>query len=240
MNKDKGVKNSKIRSYLYERIPEVLNKNPFFVKVYGKDFAKKRLKSGITTVYTNAEPQRKSCLGYHVYSEKAIILCSQEKDDKILTIDDIENDELLKEIILHECIHSILERTKKECFSYGIKNGTGLLERYYANEETGKESELGRGLNEGFTEWLCEKCGYKVLGYSELTNYIRLIELALGTEKVMEFGKGNIYERLPEIMNISYNEVVELLSLGDTLYSLDENINTFCSIWWRTFKCCKY
>ena len=32
INKGNGVKNVKVRDYLYESIPEILNRNPFFVK----------------------------------------------------------------------------------------------------------------------------------------------------------------------------------------------------------------
>ena len=61
INKGNGVKNVKVRDYLYESIPEILNRNPFFVKVYGKKFAEKKIKSKLVTVYTNAEPQKSNC-----------------------------------------------------------------------------------------------------------------------------------------------------------------------------------
>ena len=99
-----------------------------------------------------------------------------------------------------------------------MKSGSGILERY------SNGSELGRGLNEGYTEWICEKCGYKTFSYQELTNFVRLLELALGTEKTMELGKGNINSRFPEILDMSKENVIDLLINCDNLYKINDNL----------------
>ena len=69
--------------------------------------------------------------------------------------------------------------------------------------------------------------GYvKNVGYEslEFTNYLRLLELALGTEKVMELGKGDIYGRIPEILNMIKDDVVMLLSNCDILYKINSEV----------------
>lgn len=222
MSKKERIRNQEVREYVYKYIPEILNRNPIFVKVFGADFAKKRIKSEIYRVYTNEN--NKYCSGYHSGGERSITICLSGSDSSLLTSNDIANNRDTEEIVLHESIHAILERTKKESIKYGIQSGTGILERY------SDSSELGRGLNEGFTEWLCEKCGYTNRTYEELTDYIRLLELALGTEKVMELGKGNIYERFPQILNMEKDDIVELLSLSDNLYEIDLEIKTYSKL----------
>ena len=152
MSKGKnGIKNPEVREYVYQEIPRILNSNPFFIKVFGEGFAEKRIKSEIVTVYTDKEKED-SCEGFHNSSQRSITICSSGSDGALLTSNDIINNKNLQETVLHESIHAILEKTKRESIKHGIKSGTGILERY------SNCNELGRGLNEGYTEWLCEKC----------------------------------------------------------------------------------
>ena len=166
------IENPNIRAYLYKRIPQEFNNNPLFVNVFGKDFARKRLKSNVLAVYTNEQIGRLRANGYQQISDKSIVLCKSGPDGALLTPADIENDPLLKELSLHECIHAILTRTKEECAKLNIVGGTGLLKTFKSIED-GKYYEIGRGLNEGYTEWICEKLGHQTYSYDTLTNFVR-------------------------------------------------------------------
>ena len=124
------LSNSVVREYVYDFVPEVLNRNPIFVKVFGKKFAKSRIQSEILMVYTNEDPKKSGCAGHHNGRDKSITICREGKDGNILSPKDILNDEEIEEIMFHESIHAILNRTNKECKKYGIIDGTGILERY--------------------------------------------------------------------------------------------------------------
>ncbi len=148
-------------------------------------------------------------------------------DGFLLKINDILNNEDIQEIVIHESIHAILNRTDKECKKYNIVGGTGILERYNKDKLI---VELGRGFNEGYTEWLCEKLGYDTLAYPELTDFVRLIEVAIGTEKTMELGKGNIKKRFPDIMGMSNDDLIFLLANCDNLYIIDDILRKFMKL----------
>lgn len=223
MEKINRVDNPILREYLYKIIPQKINENELFKKIYGENFASKMIKRNVLTVYSNEPYSINEVSAYHNGVQKAITFCCARKDtQKLLTPDEIVNDKKLQETAMHECIHAILERTEEECKAYNIVSGTGLLERYvYLNA---KSNELGRGLNEGFTEWLCEKLGFTPLAYIELTNFVRLIESAIGTEKTMMLGKGGIRARFPSIFNMNSYDVDYLLALSDQVYSINYHL----------------
>ena len=218
---DKGrIENPAIREYIYKFATEKLEQNPDFVKVFGTNFARKRIKANLIVVYTNELMSAKNYLGYHNGTEKSITICNFKNKDNLLTPEEIEEDEKLQETVLHESIHAILNLTKKDFKKYGVIGGTGLLKRFYS--QNGSVKELGRGLNEGFTEWLCGTCGYYTRSYEELTNFVKLIEVAVGREKTMELGKGNFQDRFSIIFDMPDNEVNRLLAISDDVYQSDE------------------
>lgn len=59
-----------------------------------------------------------------------ITIFSSNNSTKPLTIADIESNKKLQHMILHESIHVIFRRIKEECLSFGIEDGTGMLEFY--------------------------------------------------------------------------------------------------------------
>lgn len=210
--------NPVLREFLCEYIPEITNKNPLFVKVFGPKFAKSQMRKNVLVVYSNESYSVEGYSAYHNGDERSITFCDTGKDkDELLTPDDVEKSSTISETALHESIHAILERSRQKCKEYGILGGTGLLERYL-------EVEIGRGLNEGFTEWMCEKLGFKPLAYYELTNFVRLIEMAIGTEKTMQLGKGGTQQNFPGILNMTRDDTNGLLSIADDLYITNKSI----------------
>ena len=222
MEKSSRLDNTEIRNYIYKFVPDILNANETFVRVFGEKFASKKVRENVLYVYTN-ENSNMNYSGYHRSKEKSITICSSGKNNGVLSVEDIENSEDIKETALHEAIHAILERTKEECAQYNISGGTGLLETYI--HTNGERSEIGRGLNEGFTEWLCKQMGLKAPAYKELTDMVSLIETAIGTEKTMELGKGGICKNFPDILKMSQEDVLLLLSTSDHLYIVNDRLS---------------
>lgn len=76
---------------------------------------------------------------------------------------------------------------------------TGIIKKIEADTTEGKEEWIvGRGLNEGLTDWIAEKCGLsnELSSYNDLTNIIKKIELALGTKRVLKLGKSENIEKI--------------------------------------------
>ena len=147
------MENQEIKQYLINFVEKTLNGCEAFLKVYGKDFVRKRLEKNLEKVYTDISSSNPNTALYDM-ENSCITIFSENNLDKLLTVADIENNKKLKHLILHESIHAIFRRTKEECQEFGIEDGTGTLE-FYNNGQ-----ELGRGFNEGLTEWICQKAGY--------------------------------------------------------------------------------
>jgi len=101
---------------------------------------------------------------------------------------------------------------KKYVTNFGIRCATALSECYYNGYE------LGRGANEGFTEWLCKEAGYGNHSYDEEYHIIALLELAIGKENIIKFGRGNIKEYIPKVLRMSSIECNVLLANIDDVY----------------------
>ena len=66
--------------------------------------------------------------------------------------------------------------------------------------------------------------GYETIAYPELTDLVRMIEIAIGTENTMKLGKGNIKKRVTEIMNMTDTELMIFLASCDNVYIYDSEI----------------
>lgn len=216
--KEKTI-NPNVRAYMFKMAPKQLNSNPLFVKIYGSNFAHKRLKKHVLSVYTNEVDGRKLVSGYQDGRDKSIVLCMAGKDGGLLTPTEIENDPNAKETFLHECVHAMFRKSKEECATLNIDNGTGILITY-REPGTGCQHELGRGLNEGYTEWMCEMAGLHATSYKTLTNFVRLLEAARGTEQVMSMGTGN----LCQILDMEQKDVNSLLAISDYVYVTEDKL----------------
>ena len=208
------IENEEIKQYLKSFAIQSLGKCELFTKTFGKNFARKRLELNLNKVYTN-EVNKKHA-GYHNPNDASITLCTKVENSDPLRVEDIENNNSLQSTCLHEAIHAILERTKLECKIMGIKSGTGMLE-FYNNG-----NELGRGLNEGLTNWICEKAQFYPNSYLMLTNFINELELAIGEKNVMKLAKGDIKKNIAKQLQMSTKESQSFLAIADEIYSLQE------------------
>lgn len=211
------IENPKVKRYIVNFAVQKLNNFDLFVKVYGRNFVRSKLDINLGTVYTNEENDDAN--GYYRYEDYSITICEGEENGSILTPDDIEQNPECQATSLHELIHAILRRTKLECQLYGIEAGTGIVERYKNG------TELGRGLNEGLTNWICRKAGVNITGYRRLTSFVRILELATDEERVMKLGKGDALKNMPRLLGVSKETCINLLTKSDHIYALERQRN---------------
>lgn len=204
-----GVYNQEVKKKISQFIEQQLNEYEAFEKVYGKEFARKKLKKNIRSVYTNE--QGTAWAGYYNRINKALTICEEGKNGTMLTIEDILNDRKISHVATHEALHAILNRKEDR--------GTGILSNRIDN--TGHYREIGRGANEGLTEWMCSKLGYNDIRYETETNYINQLEQAIGEKNVLRMGKGNFNE-MAQILNLNQEELIEFFSKIDQI-EIDES-----------------
>lgn len=216
------VENPKVKKYAVNFAISKLNNCMLFAKVYGRNFARSRLEINLDTVYTNEEII--NVRGYYRYEDYSVTICESGENGSILTTEDIEQNQNIQATILHELIHAILRRTKLECQLYGIESGTGICEEYKNG------TQLGLGLNEGLTNWICKKAGVNVTGYKRLTNFVRILELATDEETIMRLGKGNVLKTMPRLLGVSKEKCINWLSKSDHIYVLEQQNDYLISI----------
>lgn len=205
----KGVYNQEVKEKISQFIEQQLNEYEAFEKVYGKEFARKKLKKNIRSVYTNE--QGTAFAGYYNVTDKALTICEEGRNGTMLTMEDILNDRKISHVATHEALHAILNRKEDK--------GTGILSNRIDN--TGHYREIGRGANEGLTEWMCSKLGYNDIRYETETNYINQLEQAIGEKNVLRMGKGNFNE-MAQILNLNQEELIEFFSKIDQI-EIDES-----------------
>ena len=117
-----------------------------------------------------------------------------------------------KETVTHELLH----------LASTVKQGTTIFSGFSQwNPIT--DFEIGRGINEGTTEFLnCLLFGYEDSSYKELVYIVRGIANLIGTDKLMELYFNNDLKKLEEeISKYSSKEVARTLITGlDRLYNL--------------------
>ena len=211
------IENEEVKQFLLKYAAEKLDSNKLFSKTFGHNFAKKQLEMNLMTVYTNGiSPTLSGC---YKQKDSSIHFYTKEETERLTSLDFTEENGKLATLV-HESVHAILEKTKQFCNKHKIYAGTGIQEFY--NNET----ELGRGLNEGFTNWVVEKVGIQTNSYTELTSFIKQIELGIGEKKVMQLGKGDIRGNIAKILNLNnIQDCVTYLAKADSVYWQNEKIN---------------
>lgn len=204
------IEDLEIKDYLIKFVIDTTKKSKLFTRVFGKDFASKRLKTNLSTVYTNEFSEYRS--GYYSMDDHSITFCTSEKESDKLTVSDVEKSQ--QATALHEAIHAILLKTPKECKKYKIEYGSGIHKLF------NKESEIGRGANEGLTNWICSKLGVNVSSYHCETTLIKQLELAIGEKRVMQMGKGNV----SKVLGMKPIETYEILAYIDEIYRINKKM----------------
>ncbi len=208
------VENDEVKEYIIEFAIEKLEACDLFVQVFGKGFAKKRLDINLDKVYTNEVNEKLG--GYYDLKDSSVTICDKKPRERKLTVRDIKNIIFLQEISLHELVHAILRRTRGECKKFKIMRGTGMQEDYADG------SEIGRGLNEGLTNWICKMAGLNPRTYIRLTSFVEIIAGEIGEKNVMKLGKGNVKRRAPKLLGMKKAEAMQVIALADSIYNLED------------------
>lgn len=206
-NKGKGdileeeLRPNEYKKYIISFVSETLENYDPFTKVFGKEFARNRMNelNGVELIDEEDKYRRGECS-----TEFGVIRLFDVQGNNVEEY--IERSKS-KSVILHESIHHILTR--------GVAN-TGIQGDFYGEF-------VGTGLNEGYTEWICEKSGIgsssKGSCYGTLERFIEQIELAVGEENTMKLGTGSLVG-FAEIAGISTNNLFELLKKADAVYKI--------------------
>ena len=202
------VENPNLEKFIKNFVVNALENCNDFVKVYKKGFARRKIEDNVKHVFSNE--YSKSNLGYHKSNESSITICSNKRDEPLLTPKDVCNDEDKLTTILHESIHAILTKDEQYCKKHDIVSGSGMF-------EICKTGESGRGLNEGLTNWICREAGHYTITYPELTNLVFELELAIGTEKVMKLGKGDLKKNVPQLLGMNKAECKAFIDETDEI-----------------------
>ena len=81
----KKIENPEVRDYLIKFVINQTQKCELFTKVFGKDFARKKLAINLQTVYTNEFSR--TLEGYHPFYEPSITICTSNKNEERLSVD---------------------------------------------------------------------------------------------------------------------------------------------------------
>lgn len=215
------VENPEIKPQIEAFVIETLENCKLFVDTYGRGFAAKRLAANFKTVFTD-ELNKKARGQYSLGTSGIMTLFMEGKNGNLLTFENIKDKEDLQ-TVLHEAVHAIFNKTPKECRDAGIRLGSGIHELY-------QDTELGRGLNEGFTNWVCDKAGFKTMSYPTLTNLVNILEMAIGPEKLMKFGKGNISKNLSKLLGMTPTDCQTFLSYADQIYNYEDKATDYSNL----------
>lgn len=218
------IENPNLEKFIKSFVVYTLEKCDIFRKVYKKGFAQKKLEDNVKHVFSNEYSA--TLFGYQTPTEGSITICSNNKNEPMLNPEDLTEDYNMLSTILHESIHAILTKDKQYCKRHNIVSGSGMFEAY-------KFGEKGRGLNEGLTNWICKKAGYYNNTYVELTNLVSELELAIGTDRVMKLGKGDLKKNVPQLLGMSNIECRAFIEESDAIYYYNDkllNINSWLSI----------
>ena len=207
------VENSAVKEYMINYAISTLEGCKLFTDAYGKGYVKRHLDINLGKVFTNEFRQGEKA--YYNTENLSITMCTDKREETILTPSDIEKDSILKGNVLHELVHAIFNKTKQECKKYEIEWGTGIL------EQSKRGTEIGRGLNEGLTNWICEKAGMKVKGYKRLTNLINILELGVSEKNIIKLPKGNVRKNMPKLIKMNFKRCMCILGLTDQIELLE-------------------
>lgn len=198
-----------------EEIISRLMQNRPLVKKYGEEEIKRRAYKNIKTIQTNVIDQE--YLGWCSLFKPEITLATKEENSSILTMDDIILDEIKYETLIHEGVHAVLKRGHSTGMLRTIVKMEG---NYGGNSKEEIYAEMGRGFNEGLTNWLVEKCGVNTTTYPFFTSLCKQLEFCIGEDAMMDFTQGN-YTVAFKLLNIDEKEGAAFFKLLDEFYLLE-------------------
>lgn len=157
-----------------ELVYEYFKNNNFLRMFLSNKAIKRRLDKNIQSLFFG--DKNRNALGTYDFIGKKINLYLGEN----VTQEEITNNKNISTII-HEAVHALLRN----------RYGTGMLfikpviDEGLQKIHTPKADfpEIGRGLNEGFTNWVVQQSGLETNSYVNLTEIISIIYTCIGAEK---------------------------------------------------------
>lgn len=192
-----------------------------FLRMFLSDRAiKRRLDKNIQSLFFG--DKNRNALGTYDFIGKKINLYLGEN----VTQEEITNNKNISTII-HEAVHALLRN----------RYGTGMLfikpviDEGLQKIHTPKADfpEIGRGLNEGFTNWVVQQSGLETNSYVNLTEIISIIYTCIGAEKMIPFTSYN-YKKICNSLHMSKEFGMEFIRQTDELYFSEENLRDIADI----------
>lgn len=219
------MKNDKLVKSIQREVFQVLSGNDTFMKLYSENQLQRKIKKNIKEIYTNVIDY--SATGWCDLDDPIIVFCAKSEDEEPLTMKQIKRSADKRETLIHEAVHAVLKN----------KYGTGML---HLNKARGKShnkviqnisskrkpvtfNEIGRGFNEGYTNWVVEKCGIDTHSYSILTSINRQIEICIGEDEMMKFSKGN-FRQIFKSLNMTEGFGTEFFRQLDDIYQVGKGL----------------
>lgn len=197
-----------------EIVYEYFKKNNFLGMFLSDREIKRRLDKNIKNLYIG--DRNRNALGSYNFFEKTINLYLGENIEK----DELVSDKNISTII-HEAVHALF----KHRYGTGMlfikpKIDDGLQKIFSPKADF---SEIGRGLNEGFTNWVVQQSGIETNSYRNLTEIISIIYTCIGAEKMIPFASCN-YKKICNSLHMSTNFGIEFIRQTDELSFLEERL----------------
>ena len=216
--------NNDILADAQQEIYKRLCSNKLLVSTYSKSGIMRRIKKNIKAIRTNEE--KEDCGGWCVLNKPEIVLCSPEKE-KPPQIEYFTKNPSKREVLIHEAVHAILKH----------KSGTGLLHIDKNREPKAKKvlgsilgkkvptnfAEIGRGINEGYTNWIVEKSNIRTNTYQVLKSINRQIEACIGEEEMIKFSRGKL-DQFFRALNMEKTYGIEFLRQLDEVYYAEKSL----------------
>lgn len=112
------VENIEIENYIRTYIPTIFDSSPLFKKVFGANFAKRRIEKNLSKVYTNE--YHDSIGGYFEINTGNLVICTKDKSEPILTIETLQSNQIQLFNLLHEVFHAIVKKNALEKLRFRI------------------------------------------------------------------------------------------------------------------------
>lgn len=192
-----------------------------FLRMFLSDRAiKRRLDKNIQSLFFG--DKNRNALGTYDFIGKKINLYLGEN----VTQEEITNNKNISTII-HEAVHALLRN----------RYGTGMLFIKPVIDEGLKKihtpkadfPEIGRGLNEGFTNWVVQQSGLETNSYVNLTEIISIIYTCIGAEKMIPFTSYN-YKKICNSLHMSKEFGMEFIRQTDEICFSEEKLRDIDNI----------
>lgn len=203
-----------------ELVYEYFKNNNFLRMFLSNKAIKRRLDKNIQSLFFG--DKNRFVLGTYDFISKKINLYLGEN----VTRDEIINGKNFV-TLMHEAVHALLRH----------RNGTGMLFIKPEIDENLKKiytpkadfPEIGRGLNEGFTNWVVQQSDLETNTYVNLTEIISIIYTCIGAEKMIPFASFN-YKNICKSLHMSRDFGMEFIRQTDEICLSEEKLRDIDNI----------